>query len=206
MTDNFSLLNETRRPWLDQDALKSRFLSLSSEVHPDRLHNASPSDKAAANKRYAELNAAYNCLREPKDRLAHLLELESGAPLKDVQRIPPGTMDLFMEVGQICRDVDTFLASRAKETSPLLKIRFFEKGIEWTDKLNHLQQQINSKRDALFEELKSFDESWAKAPAIGSPERKGSLPLARLEEICRGLSYVARWNGQISERSVQLAV
>src|SRR5687768_16897340 len=100
MTDNFTLLNERRLPWLDADQLKQRFYQLSSEVHPDRTHNASATDKDTANKTYAELNAAYNCLREPKERLVHLLELETGGKPKDIQRIPPGTMDLFVEIGQ----------------------------------------------------------------------------------------------------------
>src|SRR5437868_8581649 len=83
MTDNFSLFNEPRRPWLDADLLKQKFLKFSAEVHPDKIHNASDGEKAAANKRYAELNAAYNCLREPKERLLHLIELELGAKPKD---------------------------------------------------------------------------------------------------------------------------
>src|SRR4051812_7937935 len=131
MTDNFALLNEPRQPWLDLDSLKQKFHQFSSEVHPDRTHNASAAEKDAANKRYAELNAAYNVLREPKERLLHLLALEDARP-KDIQRIPPGTMDLFVEVGQVCRDADAFLAEKAKVTSPLLKVQMFEKGMDWT--------------------------------------------------------------------------
>ena len=85
MPDYFALLNESRRPWLNADLLKQKFLALASDLHPDRIHNASDADKSEATKRYAELNAAYNCLLEPKSRLLHLLELESGAKPKDVQ-------------------------------------------------------------------------------------------------------------------------
>jgi hypothetical protein len=205
MTDNFALLNEARRPWLDLESLKAKFLVLSAEVHPDRVHNASPADKATATQHYAAFNAAYNCLREPRERLAHLLECESGGPLKDVQRIPPGTMDLFMEVGQICRDADAFIAERAKVTSPLLKVQMFEKGMNWTDKLNQLQQQINAKRDFLAAELQQLNKAWDSAPPVGSPLRKAALPLDRLEEIYRVFSYVARWTEQIQERVVQLS-
>ena len=149
MTDNFALLNESRLPWLDPDELKQKFLPLSAEVHPDKVHSASEVEKSAANKRYAELNAAYNCLREPKERLLHLLELELGQKPSDIQKIPPGTMDLFVEVGQTCRDADAFLAEKSKVTSPLLKVQLFERGHEWVEKLNSLQQKINSKRDEL---------------------------------------------------------
>ncbi|HWN95681.1 MAG TPA: hypothetical protein VNT99_11655 [Methylomirabilota bacterium] len=205
MTDAFALLNEPRRPWLDAEALKQKFLPLSSAVHPDRTHNAPEAEKQQTNERYAELNAAYNTLRETRDRLLHLLELEQGAKPSDIQRIPPGTMDLFVEVGQLCRDVDAFAAERAKVTSPLLKVQMFERGMEWTDKLQALQLRINAKRDELNSELQQMNAIWESAPAIGSPERAAALPLERLEQIYRIFSYIARWSEQIQERTVQLA-
>jgi DnaJ-domain-containing protein 1 len=205
MSDSFALLNEPRRPWLDAEALKQKFIPLSSAVHPDRTHNAPDTEKQASTARYAELNAAYNTLREPRDRLLHLLELELGAKPRDVQRIPPGTMDLFVEVGQICRDVDAFLAQQKNVTSPLLKVQMFERGMEWTDKLQALQQRINAKRDELAGELQQMNAVWESAPTIGSPERIAALPLERLEQIYRVFSYIARWSEQIQERNVQLA-
>src|SRR5260221_13341315 len=109
MKDYFALLTEPRRPWLDLEQLKAEFLALSAEAHPDRVHQASDAEKGSANQRFAELNAAYNCLREAKSRLQHLLELELGSRPKEVQEIAPETMDLFMEVGQLCREVDRFI-------------------------------------------------------------------------------------------------
>ena len=205
MTDAFALLDEPRRPWLDAEALKQKVLPLSSAVHPDRFHSAAESERQRATARYAELNAAYNILREPKERLLHLIELEAGAKPNDVQRIPPGTMDLFVEVGQLCRDVDSFIVERARVTSPLLKVQMFERGMEWTDKLQALQQRINAKRDELSAELQQMNPVWDSAPAVGSPQRVAALPLERLEQIYRVLSYVARWAEQIQERNVQLA-
>lgn len=205
MTDFFALLGEPRRPWLDPDALKQKFLQLSTEVHPDRFHSTSEEEKQRANQRYAEVNAAHSALRETRDRLLHLLELEAGAKPKDVQRIPPGTMDLFVEVGQLCREVDTFLVERSKVTSPLLKVQMFERGMEWTDKLQALLQRIHGKRDELLAELQQMNSAWETAPAISSPERPSKLPLERLEQIYRVFSYVARWSEQINERVVQLA-
>src|SRR4051812_29960973 len=98
-TDFFALLEEPRRPWVEMEPLKAKFLALSSRVHPDRLHNASEGDKLLATDRYASLNAAYNCLRETKERLGHLLELELGAKPGDVQKIPSDALGLFMEIG-----------------------------------------------------------------------------------------------------------
>ena len=112
VSDYFALLNEPRRPWLDSDLLKQKFLALATDLHPDRVHNANETEKAEVTKRYAQLNAAYNCLAEPKSRLLHLLELELGAKPKDIQQIPAALADLFAEVANSCRNADGFLAEK----------------------------------------------------------------------------------------------
>jgi DnaJ-domain-containing protein 1 len=203
--DNFVLLQEPRLPWLDPNSLKAGFLRLAAQVHPDKVHQAGAEDKAAANQRYAEINAAYHCLLEPKERLLHLLELESGSKPKDVQSIPPGTMDLLVEIGQVCRETDLFLAARAKTESPLLKAQMFEKGLAWTEKLNQMRQRIDLRREELLAELKGMNAAWNAAPPPGSAGRAAALPLERLEQVCRVFSYMARWSEQIQERLVRLS-
>jgi curved DNA-binding protein CbpA len=202
--DCFAVLQQPRRPWLDPDALKQDFLRLSSEAHPDRFHSASEAEKAEAARRAADLNAAYQTLREPRTRLIHLIELETGSRPSDIQRIPPGTMDLFVEVGQTCRDVDGFLAKRREAASPMLKVRMFEEGMEWVDRLNGLQQKVWARGGELDEELKTMNAAWDAAPPADSPGRAQALPLGRLEEIYRLASYVGRWTEQIQERLAQL--
>jgi curved DNA-binding protein CbpA len=206
MTDCFALLSEPRRPWLDTDALKARFLPLSTEVHPDRFHNASASDKQQANDRYVALNSAYNTLREPKDRLRHLLELELGTPPANIQTIPAGTMKLSFAVGQVCREADGLIKEKDKASSPLLKVKLFERGMEITDKLAALQQQINQRRDRLTAELQAMNAQWEQAEGMSAERRRAALPLGRLEEIYREFSFITRWTGQIQERIVRLAM
>jgi DnaJ-domain-containing protein 1 len=205
MPDYFALLQEPRRPWLDAGLLKSKFFALSADMHPDRVHNASQHEKQLAHERYAEINAAYNCLRNPKDRLLHVLELELGGKPSEIERIPAGTMEIFMETSQVCRAADQFLAEKAKVTSPLLKVQLFEQAMEWTARLNTLQQSINIEREQLFEELKGMNAHWEAASALESPARQMALPLGRLEEIYRAVSYISRWTGQIQERVAQLS-
>src|SRR5438270_2323042 len=98
MTDYFALLDEPRRPWVEPNGLKNKFLQLSTELHPDRVHEADAAAKQAAQGRYAELNAAYSCLREPKDCVRHFLELETGSKVVDVQEIPPGIIESFLSI------------------------------------------------------------------------------------------------------------
>ena len=199
--DYFALLDEPRRPWLDLDLLKQKFLALSANTHPDKIHSASESEKSTASKKFAELNAAYNCLAAPKSRLLHLLELERGAKPKDIQQIPDGLADLFAEVATLCRQVDGFLTEKAKAVSPLLQVQFFERAQEWIEKLNAVQAKVRDLSERLFAELKSLDAKWM----AGDPQARADL-LNELEKLYRLFSYFNRWGGQIQERVVQLSL
>ena len=196
MPDYFTLLNESRRPWLEPDALKERFLTLSAEVHPDRVHQSSEADKLAANRRYTELNAAYNCLREPRERLRHMLELELGKKPSDLTNVPNDLMELFFSVGKLLREVDGFIAEKGRATSPLLQVQFFERGQECVEKLGGLRRVLDSKRDPLLSELKALNVTWNDNPP---------KTLERLLGIWRLLSFYDRWLAQIQERVVQLS-
>ena len=202
MTDYFALLDEPRRPWLEPEALKSKFLSLAAESHPDKQNCANESEKLAANRRYAELSAAFNCLAEPKLRLLHLLELELGAKPSEVQQIPSALADLFAEVATACRNADVFLAEKNKAISPLLQAQLFERGQEWAERLRMLQTKLAGPRSRLVEELKSLDALWMAKPRAGGP----TTLLGRLEELYRLFGYFNRWNSQIQERIVQLSL
>jgi hypothetical protein len=203
--DYFALLDQPRQPWLNPASLKAAFLQQSARLHPDRVQAANAEEQAAATGRFAELNAAYHCLREPKDRLLHLLELESDAPLVNVQSVPPDTIDLLMDTGQVCRQTDQFLAAKARAASPLLQAQRFDQALEWTTRLQALHEQILLRREQLLAELHTMNAAWKSAPPAPSPLRAGVLPLRRLEEMGRTLSYIARCGGQIQERLAQLS-
>ena len=200
VSDYFALLNEPRRPWLDAGLLRQKFLALASDAHPDRAHNASEPEKAQVTERYTQLNAAFNCLVEPKLRLLHLLELERGAKPKDIQQIPTALADLFAEVANSCRNADGFLAEKNKATSPLVQVQLFERGQDWVEKLNSLQRKLNELREKFSGELKSLDTQWISKDTTA---RREILP--KLEELYRLFGYFNRWNNQIQERVVQLS-
>ena len=71
MTDAFALLDEPRQPWLEVEALKTKFLTRSAATHPDKFTD--PAEKETAQTRFADLNSAHEILRDPKLRLQHLL-------------------------------------------------------------------------------------------------------------------------------------
>ena len=195
--DYFALLDEPRKPWIDTGLLKDKFMEMSARYHPDKFPQATPEERERISARYAELNAAYQCLSHTRDRLLHLIELETGKPPSDVQRIPPGTSDLFMQIGQTCAQAAAFLEKQPQTDSPILKAKRFVEQMEWTDKLTDFQNQLQEISDKLEEEIKRMNTDM---------ENGAPLPLERLEEIYRSTSYINRWTDQIREKIVQLAV
>ena len=199
--DYFALLDEPRRPWLDTGSLKQKFLARSSEVHPDRVHGASEADKRAANQRYTDLNAAYACLREPRNRLRHLLELELGRKPADLQELPAELASLLIEIAAVCREADGFLAKQSNITSLLLRAQSFPEAQNWTERLTALQASVAGHYEPLLSGLRTLDAAWGER---ASEARDQSALLPELERICRRIGFLTRWNGQIQERLARL--
>jgi DnaJ-domain-containing protein 1 len=202
-TDYFAFLQEKRRPWIDPEHLKQKFLALSGSMHPDRVHSGSEEEKLKANRDFAELNAAYKCLQDPKERLGHLMELESGTKISQVHRVPVATADLFIQISGMFRRIDSLLEENARATSPLLKAQVFERIMDANDQLGKLQEEIARKRLVLIEALKSIDQKWEIESAAPGEQRSGLL--SEIEEVYRMLSYLNRWTVQIQERAVRCA-
>lgn len=195
MTDYFRLLDLPRRPWLDPEMVQKQFLARSSVAHPDRVHAATAAEKTGANQAFAELNAAQQCLAEPKRRLLHLLELERGVKPADISTIPSQLADLFATVATRCRETDGFLAEKAKATSPLVRVALFEPAQEWLEKLEVLEQQLAELHRGWQQRLRDLDARWSEADG---PDRERLL--AELEELYRLFGYHHRWQAQLAER------
>ena len=189
MTDAFALLNQPRRPWVEVGTLKEKFLARSAETHPDKFTDAA--EKEAAQEAFAELNTAYEILRDPKRRLQHLLTLERGEKPAEVHDILPETADLFVEVGQLLQPVDAFLAEREAESSPLLRAQKMPAALDWLEKVNSLLQTLNDRLAALETELQSLNENW---------------DCDALESLYHQFSYLQKWRGQLNDRAVKLTL
>ena len=188
MTDYFALLNFPRRPWLDADALKQRFHELSTEVHPDRAHDATDEAKAELQRRFAEVNAAHQCLREAKSRVRHLLELELGRAPGNVKSIPGEMTEWFMEIGAVCREVDAFLAKKEAQDSPLLQAALMGEGMALNDKVTELHGRLQSELAMVDAELQSLGQAWEALD--GQAEgRGGRCPLPSWSRLANGLAF-----------------
>jgi curved DNA-binding protein CbpA len=187
MTDAFALLDEPRQPWLEVEALKTKFLTRSAATHPDKFTD--PAEKETAQARFAELNTAHETLRDPKRRLQHLLTLERGRKPDEVHDILPATADLFQQVGQLLRDLAPFLAQREAETSPLLKAQTYPKALDWLEQVTTLQKTLTQSLQHLDTQLQSLNKNW-------TPET--------LEPLYHQYSYLQKWQTQLNDRAMRL--
>ena len=206
MPDYFALLKEPRKPWLEPEAVQSKFLALSGRVHPDRVHQAPAPEREDATQLFSELNAACQCLRHSKERVRHLLELERGARLELLERLPSSDADEYFELGQVCRDVDRFLIEKNASVSPLLQVRVFERAMEWRERLAIAQAALSAKIAVIESELQNLNPAWEAAPPVGDTGRAVALPLSELERLYRRLSYAVRWSEQLRDRVVRLVM
>ena len=65
MTDYFFLLDEPRRPWLEPEAVRAKFLFLSAATHPDRVHAGGAAATGPAADRFASLRRHLDTLGTP---------------------------------------------------------------------------------------------------------------------------------------------
>ena len=200
MTDYFAVLGVPRRPWLDPDSLKQKFLVLSAEFHPDKSIGKE-TKKRELQDRYTELNAAYRSLANPKDRLSHLILLQAGASASELQNVPAQLMDLFMEVANLCNAADQFLAEKAAATSPLLRVSLFERSQKYSDGLVALRSKLRCGQEQLEKALKDLDGEWQ---SLADSKRDKLIP--RAEEIRHLFGFYDRWINQVQERFVRLAL
>ena len=187
--DAFALLDEPRQPWLDVEALKEKILARSAQTHPDKFTD--PAEKSDAHSRFAELNTAHETLRDPKRRLQHLLTLERGEKPAEIHDILPETADLFLQVGQLLRDVDPFLAGREAETSPIIKAQSFPEALDRLEQVNALLQTLQQQLAKLDAALKSLNENW---------------DCAAVEKLFHQFSYLQKWHQQLNDRAVRLGL
>jgi curved DNA-binding protein CbpA len=192
--DPFALFDLPPAPALDTAALKERFARATAGTHPDKFAQAPEADRAAAEARYTALNQAYQTLVDPRARLLALYELTKGEKPRDIQRIPPGTMDLFKEVGELCRTLDIFIEKKKTATNRLEKAALFNEELTLQDALTTLRMKLEAFAATVETEVNALDTRW----------RGGDQDLNALEAVYRKYSYVARWRQQLEEREIAM--
>jgi hypothetical protein len=192
MIDHFAVLEEPRRPWLEEEALKARFHALTAEQHPDVAEAGSGSGPFAA------LTVAYRVLSDPRTRLRHLLELEAPEePFRGVVA-PPTVGALFLEMGSKKQKLDGFLKKRSAAGSALAKALLLAEQYALQEDLEALLGVLDAERGRWLETLPALDAAWED----GGTER----PIKAVAETAQALGYLDKWIAQVREGLVRLQI
>jgi molecular chaperone HscB len=75
LQNHFDLFGLPPKYSLDQEALERAYREIQSQVHPDRFAHAGDAERRASLQWTTRVNEAYQVLRNPVQRAAHLLQL-----------------------------------------------------------------------------------------------------------------------------------
>ena len=114
--DAFAVFGAQRTLELDEQALELRYLKLSRECHPDHNRSQKSTDCIAVLQRSAEINDAWNVLRDPWRRARAFLEAESNGVLERNKKLDPmflmEALELAEEVAYANSDTQAALIAK----------------------------------------------------------------------------------------------
>ena len=110
MTDYFALLRQPHQPHLDDRAIEQAFHERARLLHPDAA-------RANEGDEFAQLNSAFNILRDPCLRLRHLLELEGVTPAKEL--LAPELAEFFSRAAEISHRAKAQIANERGSNSAI---------------------------------------------------------------------------------------
>jgi curved DNA-binding protein CbpA len=201
MPDYFELFRLTRSPVLDLEALKQKFLELSSLFHPDKAPSADL--VSAQTKRFAELNEGYKILQNPKTRLLHLLELEGFGAQERFQSVSPEIADLFAETSQAAKKCEQLMNARRLATSPMTKASFYGAELEMTDEIQTLQTKL---KDRMAQVEASILDRWESSHATdGKLDCDRNALFAYLHSKAVEFGFLQRMMSQLEEKLASMA-
>ena len=183
MPDYFALMEQPRRPWLDEAALRDAFHRLAAALHPD-AHTGDA-------EKFAELNAAFSTLRDPVKRLRHWLELESPDALQRPTVIPPDLAELFPVIGAARQALLDFAARRRAATTALSRALLAGDEAKVRATADCARTALDAARTNAIEGLHALD--------AGSPPEV-------LAALHGRFAFLEKWDAQLREAALQVEI
>jgi curved DNA-binding protein CbpA len=190
MMDAFERLGLERRAVLDEEELKAAWIEQGRAVHPDQAGG----DAMLS----AEVNAAYEVLREPETRLKHLLEVEypEAAAVWATVPMEEELMQVFMKLGPVLQRVEVFAKKKAAATSALAEALLMGEQMRVQEELEERMEELGALREGLEAGLVEVD------------VLRGGGDAGKAMEAMRVLraksAYVGKWQRQGREALMKL--
>ena len=90
--DYFDLLSVPKMFAIDEGTLSGAFRAIARSVHPDRFGGERDEVNRLATRLSAEVNQAFNVLKDPVKRAAYMLELAGGPGASELREVPDGLL------------------------------------------------------------------------------------------------------------------
>lgn len=170
-SDHWAVLGLDRRLALDRSDLQQRFHRLSRRLHPDYFRLRCPEEQSVSLEASAAVNTAYRVLRDPVERVEHLLDLEGMGIGAAGQAKPPA--DLFEEILELQEARMELQAAGADEAAALRA------------RLEEARTGLEARRDRAESELTGCFPEWD-----AGDEATRRRVLGRMREILATRAYL----------------
>lgn len=94
--DYFDLLGMPRQYEIDLERLRKNFLALNRRIHPDFFSTEEEDVKAASMRIAAQINSAYETLRDPVQRAEYILHICGGSSSNEDKSVPTDLLGTVM--------------------------------------------------------------------------------------------------------------
>ena len=185
MRDLFAVLDEPRRPWLDLEKLEERYRQLSLTSHPDRLPAETATDES-----FAAISEAYRVLKDPKQRIQHLLQLEGHEPGKD-NNVPQSLLPLFSRIGDFIARATKLWQRREDSQNAISRSILHAEMVSSQREIEMLLEDAKGLFDQAEKAARSLNDSWRSKPD-------------QLAKIYCLFGFLTRWLAQLEEWKFRL--
>jgi len=186
MTDYFALLRQPHQPHLADSALEQAFRERARLLHPDAA-GAKEGDE------FAQLNTAFNVLRDPRSRLRHLLELEGVTPEKEL--IAPELVELFSRAAEISHQAKAEIAKEHGSESAIARSVAQLKRSQIRAELISVLRKLEANALRAQSDLEDLNALWDKERATA---------VAKLMQVQQQFTVLHRWMDTLGELQFQL--
>jgi curved DNA-binding protein CbpA len=185
MRDFFAVLGEARQPWLDLEKLEERYRELSLTSHPDRSTVVIAGDES-----FAAVNEAYRVLKDPKQRIQHLLQLEEYE-LGRENSPPQSLLPLFSQIGDFIARATKLWQRRGEHQNALAKSVLHAEILASQREVETLLTDAKTLLRQAEETTRSLNDSWRSQPD-------------ELAKVYSMFGFLTRWIAQLEEWKFRL--
>jgi curved DNA-binding protein CbpA len=178
----FQILNQPRRPLLNDGELMKSYLAAIEKNHPDR---ATAENRKQAEEQTSLINRAYRVLKFPLERFRHLIEVADLDGSFD-SGLSESYGSLFEKLYALSQESEKFVEEFQLADAEIEKTFLRHTQLRLVADLKNAQRQINALEQGLYATVAKIDQEW-------DEDRKWE----ELAEVTNNLAFCQKWQNQL---------